>query len=139
MFNKIMVPVDLGHLDRIERALGVAADLAGHYGASLVYVSVTAATPGTLAHNPAEFTRKLEAFAKSDGAARGVTPEAKAMIAHDPTTDLDDVLLRAAEETGADLVVMASHRPGLAEYFWPSNGGKLAAHTSHSVMLVRDA
>ena len=61
------------------------------------------------------------------------------MIAHDPTTDVDDALLKAVDETGADLVVMASHKPGLAEYFWPSNGGKLAGHTGVSVMLVRDA
>lgn len=139
MFKSIMVPVDLAHLDRIDRALQVAADLAGHYRAKVTYVSVTAPTPGPLAHNPEEFKRKLDAFATQDAEKRGVTAETRVMIAHDPTTDVDDVLMRAVDETGADLVVMASHKPGLAEYFWPSNGGKLASHTGVSVMLVRDA
>lgn len=139
MFKTIMVPVDLGHLPRIDRALQAAADLAKHYGAALTYVSITAATPTPLAHNPKEFATKLEAFAAEDGAKRGVTPKAHTMIAHDPTTEMDDVLVKAVDETGADLVVMASHKPGLADYFWPSNGGKLATHTGVSVMLVRDA
>jgi len=139
MFKTIMVPIDLGHLPKIDRALATAADLAKHYGAELTYVSVTAATPGPLAHNPKEFATKLEAFAKEDGGKRGVVPKAHSMVAHDPTTDVDDVLIKAVDEIGADLVVMASHKPGFAEYFWPSNGGKLAGHTGVSVMLVRDA
>lgn len=139
MFKTIMVPVDLAHVTRINRALAVAAELSKLYGTELVYVSVTAPTPGPLAHNPQEFKTKLEAFAKEDGAQRGVFPKAHMILAHDPTTDIDDVLVKAVGETGADLVVMASHKPGLADYFWPSNGGKLSTHTGVSVMLVRDA
>ena len=51
----------------------------------------------------------------------------------------NDEFVKAVEDTGADLVIMASHKPGLAEYFWPSNGGKLASHSGVSVLLVRDA
>jgi hypothetical protein len=32
---------------------------------------------------------------------------------------------------------MASHVPGLTEYVWPSNGGKLAGHAKASVFVVR--
>jgi nucleotide-binding universal stress UspA family protein len=60
------------------------------------------------------------------------------VVSHDPTVDVDDALMKAVSETGADLVVMASHVPGLADYIWPSNGGKLAAHSSASVFVVRD-
>ena len=58
-------------------------------------------------------------------------------IAHDPATEVDDALLRAIDETGADLVVMQSHIPGLVDYVWPSNGGKIAGHAKASVMVVR--
>jgi hypothetical protein len=34
---------------------------------------------------------------------------------------------------------MATHRPGLADRLWPSNGGKVATHSGASVLLVRDA
>lgn len=139
MFKKIMAPVDLAHLGRIEHALGVTADLAKHYGAEVVYVSVTTGAPSKVAHNPKEFGEKLDAFAAREAETHAIKASGHVAMAHDPTTDVDDALLKAAGDTGADLVVMASHKPGLAEYFWPSNGGKLAAHTGLSVMLVRDA
>ncbi|MDQ2089801.1 universal stress protein [Marimonas arenosa] len=137
MFRKIMVPVDLAHEAGLTRALSCAGDLARHYGAELVYVGVTAPTPSALAHNPAEFERKLEAFAAAQGETIGVNATAHMAIGHDPTTDVDDALLRAVDDTGADLVVMASHIPTLTDYVWPSNGGKIAAHASASVLVVR--
>lgn len=138
MFKRIMVPVDLAHLARLGRALEVAGDLARHYGAEVTYVSVTAPTPGAVAHTPAEFAEKLAAFARTEGDRRGIGVSILPLVGHDPTTDTDDMLMRAVADTRADLVVMASHKPGLADYFWPSNGGKIAAHSGVSVMLVRD-
>ncbi|MCI5110748.1 MAG: universal stress protein [Marivita sp.] len=137
MFNRIMVPVDLAHVDKLERALRCASDLAQHYGATLVYVGVAAATPGSVAHTPQEFAQKMADFAEAQGAAKGVTAEGLALTSHDPTTDLDPTLLRAIDDTGADLVVMASHVPNLTDYIWPSNGGTVAKRAKVSVMVVR--
>lgn len=50
---------------------------------------------------------------------------------------MDDILLKAVKDTGADLVVMASHVPNIMDYVWPSNGGKIAEHAECSVMVVR--
>lgn len=138
MFTKIMVPVDLIHAARLRRALDVAADLGRHYGAEVCYVAVTAPTPGPAAHNPQEFAAKLEAFAQGEGAAHGLSVSSHSMISHDPAVDLDDTLLKARKETGADLVVMASHVPGIGEFLVPSHGGKMARHAGVSVMVVRD-
>ncbi|NND41526.1 MAG: universal stress protein, partial [Silicimonas sp.] len=55
----------------------------------------------------------------------------------DPTTEVDDALVRAIDETGADLVVMASHVPNVMDHIWPSKGGKQAQHAKCSVMVVR--
>ena len=63
--------------------------------------------------------------------------ELHAAVAHDPTTEIDDALMKAVGETGSDLVVMASHVPGVMDYIWPSHGGKLASHSRASVLLVR--
>lgn len=139
MFQRILAPVDLAHLDKLERALGIAAEEARRHGAPVTYVSVTAATPGSIAHTPEEFKAKLEAFAAEQGARHGVTASALAVVSHDPTSDLDETLLKAIAETGADLVVMASHKPGLADYFFHSNGGEIAARADVSVFIVRDA
>lgn len=137
MFTRIMVPVDLVHAGKLERALACAADLARLYNCPVSYVGVTASAPGPLGHNPKEYAEKLAAFGDDQAAARGVTADSHAVISHDPTTDLDDALLKAVDEIGADLVVMASHIPGLTDYLWPSNGGKIAAHSGASVFVVR--
>jgi nucleotide-binding universal stress UspA family protein len=137
MFRHIMVPVDLAHEERLGHALGVAADLARHWGAKISYVGVGTTTPGALAHTPQEYAGKLADFAKAQATAHGVVVEAHPTYAHDPTTEVDDALLRAVDEVGADLVVMQSHIPGLLDYVWPSNGGKIAGHASASVLVVR--
>lgn len=132
-----MIPVDLAHVERLAKALDTAGDLARLWKAELVYVGVSAATPGSVAHTPEEFADKLEAFAKEHGAKFGVTGTSHAITSADPSTDLDPTLLKAVEETGADLVVMGSHVPNLTDYIWPSNGGTIASHAKASVFVVR--
>lgn len=137
MYTKIMVPVDLAHVERLEKALRTAADLSKHYGISVCYVGVTPNTPGPIAHNPAEYAEKLEEFGRAQAAAHGHKATTKAYASHDVTIDLDDTLLKAVGETGSDLVVMASHIPDIIDHLWPSNGGKIASHSDASVFVVR--
>ncbi len=137
MFQTIMVPVDLEHAGRLEKALQLAAELAGHYNATACYVGVAAATPGRLAHTPEEFALKLDEFARGQAAKHGHQATSKALISHDPAVDLDRKLEEAVREIGADLIVMASHIPGVADAIWPSHGGRLASHAGVSVFLVR--
>lgn len=139
MFHKIVVPVDLVHLEQLDRALKAAADLARQYGAALRYVGVTTATPSEIAHNPEEYARKLAAFAAGQAQAHGVTADARAYVSHDPAIDMNDTLLRAISDCGADLVVMASHIPTLADHLWPSHGGTIASRSGVSVFIVRPA
>lgn len=135
MYTRIMVPVDLTHLEALEKALQTSEDLARTWGAEIVYVSVTAETPTPVAHTPAEFAQKLEAFAATRPVAGART---RAYTAHDPSIDIDKLLLKAVDETGADLVVMATHQPGIADYFWGSaHGASLAGHAKTSVFVVR--
>lgn len=137
MYSKIMVPVDLAHKGDLDKALKTAADLAQHYRIPVCYVGVTAATASSVAHNPQEFEKKLEAFAQDEAGKHGHDASSKAYTSHDPTVDVDDTLLKAVEDTGADLVVMASHAPSVLDYVWPSNGGKMAEHSKASVLVVR--
>ena len=138
MFKKIMAPVDLAHKGDLTKALDCTADLAKHYGAQVVYVGVTMSAPSDVAHNPKEFQETLAAFAKDQATAHGIGATAHAEHCNDTVTDVDNALLRAAEKTGADLVVMASHAPSILDYVWPSNGGKVAEHANCSVMVVRN-
>ncbi|MBY4675149.1 universal stress protein [Marinobacterium arenosum] len=137
MYSDIMVPVELAHIDHIGKALKVAADLARHYGAKVHYVGVTSALPSEVAHNPAEFTEKLQQFAADQGAAYGIDTQAHPLTSHDPTADLDLALEHAEQTIGADLVIMASHLPGFADHIFGSHGGHIASHSKLSVFIVR--
>ncbi len=137
MFRRIMVPVDLVHAGLLEKALQTAADLANHYGSPVCYVGVTPQTPSPVAPNATEYARKLEAFAQQQALKHGHEASALAYASHDPAIDIDDTLLKAIRETGADLVVMQSHIPNVTDYIWPSHGGTVAAHAGVSVFVVR--
>jgi nucleotide-binding universal stress UspA family protein len=132
-----MVPVDLAHLGALEKALTVAADLSRHYGAALCYVGVTTSQPNEVAPTPEAYERKLKAFAHEHAPDSGHEPTARVYHDADPVADLDDILVRAIGEVGADIVVMATHLPKHLDAIMPANGSVIAKHTDASVLLVR--
>lgn len=139
MYSKILVPVDLAHTDKIVKALNTAIDMAKHYNATLCYVSVTNTTPGAAAHNPKELAEKLNEFAKEQGKSHGISTDSMVMESPDTAVELDDKLLQAIRETGVDLVVMASHPPGIGDrlHILHSNGANIVKHSDVSVFVVR--
>ncbi|MFN2409185.1 MAG: universal stress protein [Halomonas sp.] len=137
MFNNIMVPVDLAHLETLEPALSVVADMAKQYDANITYVSVTANTPTSTARTPQEYEQKLEAFAQERHKVHGQPVSIKVYSSTDPVANVDDLLVKAIKETGADLVMMATHLPSHLDIVMPSHGGKVATHTDASVFLLR--
>jgi nucleotide-binding universal stress UspA family protein len=137
MYHIIMIPVDLEHAGQLDKALATSVDLARLYNAELFMVGVTSSAPGAVAHNPAEYAQKLEAFAAEQTKRHGIQFSARAVTSPDPAIDLDDALKATATEIGADLVVMASHVPGFIEHIFASRAGYLASHTGISVFVVR--
>ncbi|WP_108259951.1 universal stress protein [Mangrovicoccus ximenensis] len=137
MFKKIMVPVDLAHKSSLSRSLELAAQLARENGATVWYVGVTSDAPGKLGHTPAEYAKKLEAFAASETETHGHQASSTAVVANDPAADLSAVLLKAAHEIEADLIVMATHGPAFTDRIWPSHGEQMARKFPGSIFLVR--
>ncbi|MDX5377054.1 MAG: universal stress protein [Halomonas sp.] len=137
MYSKIMVPVDLAHLEVLEPSLQAVADLARHYQAEVCYVGVTSTAPSSVARSPEEYERKLEAFAQQRAALHGQPVSVHTISSADPVADLDDLLIQAIDDVGADLVVMPTHPPKHLDVIMPSHGGKIATHTDVSVFLVR--
>lgn len=140
MYKNIAVPIDLDHRERLTKAIDTASDLARHYGAQVTYIGVTANAPGRQGHNAAEYETRLKAFAEAQAKAHGHGVRVRVIVSHDPAADLDRELQQAVSELEADLVVMATHQPGVADRFWhlwPSHGGAMATHATASVLLVR--
>ncbi len=137
MYHKIMVPIDLAHIELIEPTLETVADLAQHYDAEVCYVGITSSAPNSVARTPEQFTQKLDAFAQKRAGVHGQPVSTHTIVSPDPIADLDDDLIRAIKEVGADLVVMPTHPPKKLDVIMPSHGGKVATHTDVSVFLVR--
>lgn len=137
MYRRIMVPVDLAHLDRLEKALTTAGDLAKLYRIPVTFVGVTSTAPSEVARTPEEYSARLTQFGADQAEKHGLSVATAALVSHDPAVDLDNELRRAVEDSGADLVVMASHLPGLPEHLFSSHAGALASHAKVSVFVVR--
>jgi nucleotide-binding universal stress UspA family protein len=90
-----------------------------------------------VAHTPRKFAAKLKEFGAAQSQRYGLDIDTAAYPSHDPAVDLDDTLIAAAKDNGADLIVMASHVPGLPEHIFASNAGAVAAHAEVSVFVVR--
>lgn len=137
MYRHIMVPIDLAQLPAQRKALDAAAALAGAFDAAVTYVGVAAPAASGVAHSPEEHRAKLDAFAAQEGARIGGRAAARLVTVSDPATEIDAALRTALDELAADLVVMATHAPGLADRLWSGHGATLAAHAPASVLLVR--
>jgi len=137
MFTHIMVPVDLAEKENWADAIRVACDLAAFYGASLTLVSVSGGLQGKVSHYSGEYGRQLALYADGVGAEHGLTVGSRNYGVPDPSVEVDQKLIAAIGDLGADLVVMASHQPGWVEYIVNSHGGRMARHAPISVFVVR--
>lgn len=137
MFKTILVPVDLAHKDKLTKALDVAADQAENDQSEVILVGVTGSAPTSSAHNPAEYAEKLAAFAKEFHDTRGVKARPLPVVDHDVAADLNNRLVSIAKAEGADLIVMASHTPGMLDHIFTSHAGHVASHADISVFVVR--
>ncbi|WP_405231205.1 universal stress protein [Lentisalinibacter salinarum] len=136
-YHKIMVPVDLAHLDSLDKALRTAADLAAGYRIPVCYVSVAPGAAPLTAAQADEFREALDTFALDQAERHGFEATARAVIPEDDSLDVREALMRALEESGADLVVMASHIPDVDDRMFASNAAYVASSAPITVMVVR--
>ena len=137
MFKKIAVPIDLAHVDKQQKAIAIAADMAKPYAAEVVLVGVTTTAPSSVAHDPDEYAQKIADLAAEQSQALGVTLTSKTVTSVDISIDLEKQLDRVVHEIGADLVVMAPHVPALHDFLFKSHTKYFASHTDLSVLIVR--
>ena len=138
MYRHIGVPVDLAHRDLLDKALDTACALTSTFGARMTLFAVAGPAPGGAAHSPRELAEKLDALAVTLAGRSGQVVTTRVEVVGDPVADLDRALNRLFHELEVDLVIMASHIPGIRDYVFHSNAGFLASHTDLSVFVVRD-
>ncbi|MEQ8587620.1 MAG: universal stress protein [Thalassobaculaceae bacterium] len=137
MTSKILVPVDLEHTDKLTKALDIAATIAKAENAEICFLGVTGTEPSAVAATPQAYGTKLAAFADDQAQSRGLKASSRTVTEHDVPVELAHAILAGAKECGADLIVMASHLPGLQEHVFATNAGYIANHAPISVYVVR--
>jgi len=138
MTSRILVPVDLDHLDKLDKALGIAAQTAKDSGATVTYVGVIDPVPTGSKHREGyEAQQQLDAFAGEQAKAHGIQTEEHIALRGDLHLHVGREIVAAAERAECDLIVMASHVPGFKDHFLTSNAGYVASHAPMSVYVVR--
>ena len=136
MYKTILVPIDMAHLAEGKKIIDVAVEHAAE-DAKIILLNVVEEVPSWAAINlPADIIDKnLESSRKELKAvatASGLKMEVEVRSGHSYNTILD-----LAEDKGADLIIVASHRPGLQDYFLGSTAAKVVRHANCSVLVVR--
>ena len=139
MIKTILVPIDIGEKQAGAAALGLAGSFAKVHGAKIVLLNVVEKVPGYLVSQlPSEFHEKALEDAEAalgELADRHGLGSAEVLVrAGLPST----VILECATETGADMIVVASHDPGLVDYLLGSVAARVVRHAHCSVLVARN-
>ncbi len=136
MYKTILVPMDIGHLPKGKITIDLAAAHASDE-TRIVLLNVIEEIPGWASVAiPTEIIQKSTTDAqnglKAVATASGHKMDVMVRTGHSYSTILD-----VAEEIEADLIIIASHSPGLQDYFLGSTAAKVVRHARCSVLVVR--
>ena len=142
MFRSIVCPVDIAEPGLETRAIAAAKQLAEVSGGTVTLLAVILDTPSLAdrylppdfrQHQVDDATQVLETLGRGFNLPSG---RVQIRVRHGRAYH---EILEEAKEAHADLIVMASHRPGLATYLIGSNATYVVRHATCSVMVIREA
>jgi nucleotide-binding universal stress UspA family protein len=141
MFRTILVPVDLSDLEVAGPAIDAAVRMAEWTGGALRLVNVQQVLPATyMDYVPPDFDAQQRDWAEQEMKA----VRAKINLPQDRVSMVVRIggiypeILAEAEEWGADLIVIGSHRPAMSTYLLGSNAKTVVRHAKCSVLVVRE-
>ena len=136
MYKTILVPIDMAHIEKGKAMIDIAM-VQGDKDTQTILLNVVEELPawvasqlpsGVLDESRQSALEELKAIA--DTANINVDVEVRA--GHPYKT-----ILEVADKSGAELIIVASHQPGLEDYFLGSTAGKVVRHAKCSVLVVR--
>ncbi|MDH3233293.1 MAG: universal stress protein [Alphaproteobacteria bacterium] len=139
IIRTILVPIDVAKAEAGAAALGLARDLAEKYGSKLILLHVLEEVPGFV---KAQLPAGIHAKALEDAAAginafaakHGLAGTAEVLLREgNPSVQI----LELAKKISADMIVIASHDPGVADYFLGSVAARVVRHAHCSVLVAR--
>ena len=138
MYSRILVPVDLENADKLVKALDIAGKTAKEHDATVFYVGVVDAVPTTSATTEGSKAKALlDEFASDQAHKYGIKVSDHVALRGDLHLNIGSDVIESAKKFDCDLIIMASHVPGLKEHILASNAGYVASHAPMSVFVVR--
>ena len=140
MFKTVLLPVNIEDLDVARPALEKASKLAEASGAALRLMNVEPIASADYMNIPELFSREREEQIEGklqQIAAKFFVPRERVSWAARNGGVYHEILAEA-EEWGADLIVLGSHRPSMATYLFGSNAKSVARHAKCSVLIVHE-
>jgi universal stress protein F len=139
MFTSIFVPVDLDESSSWRKAGPTAAELARQHGAKLTIGTVISKHKAAreALWSPAAYREMVE-LARVRLAQLA---EQFAFQPHDVVVGggaIADGILSLARDAEADLIVLASHRPGAKDFLIGANAAHVVRHAACSVFVMRE-
>ena len=141
MYTDILLPVDLGNESSWAKALPAAIEYCEAFGSNLHVMTVMPdfRSPMVAQFFPDDHEGKLMDNAKGvlhKFVADRVPEEIKVQhIVADGT--IYKAIIETADDIGADLIIMGSHRPELQDYLLGPNAARVVRHSQKSVLVVR--
>ncbi len=136
MYKKIEVPIDLSHVNSGMKAIKIARKLLDE-GGKIVLVNVVEDIPTYIAAElPVNMLNdsKEQALSELRNAAKSVGIDADIEVR---TGRAASAILDCAEENEVELIIVGSHRPGLADYFLGSTAARVVRHAQCPVFVDR--
>ena len=136
MYKRIVVPVDMGQMEKGEKILAKAQALLDQ-GGSVVLVNIVETVPSYLTIDlPADFIDVSVKDAQDKLAALDAkfSASAKQIVrVGSPAREIMEI----AESEGADLIIIASHRPDFTNYLIGATADRVVRHAKCSVLVDR--
>ena len=136
MFKTILLPVDVAHLDEGHKTLEFALAIMSPETAIILLYVMEDIPSWTDLDLPANFKEDSMQTAREALETIAVTTDKEIQV-EVRTGHAYSTILKQAEALNADLIILASHKPGLKEYFIGSNSTKVVSHANCSVVVVR--
>lgn len=140
MFKNFLVAVDLEHDTHIDGLLRVASDMANAQGAKVHLLHVIRAAPAVVS----QFLPKSYETMASETIEKDLTAlAAKVDLAGGAPAisvrfgDVYQEILAYANKIGADLIIVASHKPNVGDYLLGTTAARVVRHATCSVFVVR--
>ncbi len=140
MFETSLVAVDLEPDTNIDGLLRVASDMADAQGAKVHLLHVIPAAPAVVSQFLPEsyetmasekIEKDLAALAEKIDLAEGVSAVSVRF------GDVYQEILAHAANIGADLIIVASHKPNVGDYLLGTTASRVVRHAACSVFVVR--